>query len=75
MASATCSGSTVKGCSGMPVVMPEQPFTVEPEQVAEAIVTGLQHNAEIVYAPSILRYVFGVFRVLPRRVWRIVAAR
>jgi decaprenylphospho-beta-D-erythro-pentofuranosid-2-ulose 2-reductase len=55
--------------------MPEQPFSCDPETVAEAIVTGLQRNAEIVYAPSILRYPFAVFRVLPRRVWRIVSAR
>jgi decaprenylphospho-beta-D-erythro-pentofuranosid-2-ulose 2-reductase len=55
--------------------MPPQPFSTTPEAVAEEIVRGLQRNAEIVYAPPVLRYPFAVFRMLPRAVWRIVSAR
>jgi decaprenylphospho-beta-D-erythro-pentofuranosid-2-ulose 2-reductase len=55
--------------------MPAQPFAIDADAVASAILSGLQRNADIVYAPSILRYVFGVFRLLPRRLWRIVSAR
>ncbi len=55
--------------------MEAQPFATTPEKVAEAIVEGLQRNQEIVYAPGILRYVFGVMRALPRPVWRIISAR
>lgn len=55
--------------------MDAQPFSAEPEAVADAIVRGLQRNAEIVYAPAILRVVFGIMRLLPRSVWRIVSAR
>ena len=38
-------------------------------------VAGLQEGREIIWAPSILRYVFAIMRLLLRRVWRIVAAR
>jgi decaprenylphospho-beta-D-erythro-pentofuranosid-2-ulose 2-reductase len=55
--------------------MPAQPFATTPEAVAAAIVTGLQKNQEIIWAPGILRLVFGIMRVLPRPVWRIVSAR
>jgi decaprenylphospho-beta-D-erythro-pentofuranosid-2-ulose 2-reductase len=55
--------------------LPAQPFATEPDAVADAIVGGLQRNAEIVYAPAILQVVFGVFRVLPRALWRVVSAR
>ncbi len=55
--------------------MPAQPFATTPEAVADAILAGLQKNLEIIWAPALLRYVFGIMRILPRRVWRIVAAR
>ncbi len=55
--------------------MEAQPFATTPEKVAQAIVEGLQRNRELVYAPGILRYVFGVMRLLPRPVWRIISAR
>ena len=55
--------------------MPAQPFATTPEAVAAAIVAGLQKNHEIIWAPGLLRYVFGVMRVLPRPIWRIVSAR
>ena len=55
--------------------MEAQPFATDPDAVADAIVDGLQKGSEIVWAPGILRYVFGVMRLLPRPVWRIVSAR
>lgn len=55
--------------------MDPQPFATDPDAVADAIVDGLQKGSEIIWAPGILRYVFGVMRVLPRPVWRIVSAR
>lgn len=55
--------------------MPAQPFATTPDAVAEAMLAGLQKNLEIIWAPAILRYVFGIMRILPRRVWRVVAAR
>jgi decaprenylphospho-beta-D-erythro-pentofuranosid-2-ulose 2-reductase len=55
--------------------MPSQPFATDAETVADAIVGGLQRNAETIYAPGILQWVFGVMRLLPRPLWRIVSAR
>jgi decaprenylphospho-beta-D-erythro-pentofuranosid-2-ulose 2-reductase len=55
--------------------MAPQPFATDPDSVARAIVAGLQRNAEVVYAPGILEWVFGVFRLLPRPLWRLVSAR
>jgi short-subunit dehydrogenase len=55
--------------------MPPQPFATDPETVAQATLAALQRNAEIVYAPGILRWLFAVMRVLPRPLWRIVSAR
>jgi decaprenylphospho-beta-D-erythro-pentofuranosid-2-ulose 2-reductase len=55
--------------------MPAQPFATDPDAVATAIVSGLQRNVEIVYAPGVLQVVFGLLRLLPRPLWRIVSAR
>ena len=55
--------------------LPAQPFSTDPDSVADAIVSGLQRNAEVVYAPAVLQAVFAVMRILPRAVWRIVSAR
>jgi decaprenylphospho-beta-D-erythro-pentofuranosid-2-ulose 2-reductase len=55
--------------------MPAQPFATDAKTVAYEIVTALQKNQEIVYAPRVLRYVFAVMRNLPRPLWRIVSAR
>jgi decaprenylphospho-beta-D-erythro-pentofuranosid-2-ulose 2-reductase len=53
----------------------EGPFATTPEAVADVIVTGLQKNKEIVYAPAFLQYIFLVMRNLPRPLWRILSAR
>jgi decaprenylphospho-beta-D-erythro-pentofuranosid-2-ulose 2-reductase len=55
--------------------MPAQPFATDADTVAAAIVSGLQRNAEVVYAPAVIRGVFHAFRVLPRALWRIISAR
>ena len=55
--------------------MEAQPFSTTPEAVAEAIVRGLQRNQEVVWVPPVLRIVFGVMRVLPRPLWRVVSKR
>jgi decaprenylphospho-beta-D-erythro-pentofuranosid-2-ulose 2-reductase len=55
--------------------MAAQPFATDADTVAEAIVSGLQRNAETIYVPGVLRGVFGLLRLLPRALWRIVSAR
>ena len=55
--------------------LPDGPFATDPDHVADAIVAGLQKNLELVYAPGLLRYVFGIMRLLPRPLWRIASAR
>jgi decaprenylphospho-beta-D-erythro-pentofuranosid-2-ulose 2-reductase len=46
------------------------PFATTPELVAERVVMGLEHNQDVIWAPSVLRWVFGVLRILPRPLWR-----
>lgn len=55
--------------------MPAAPFATDPDTVADAVVAGLQRNAEVVYAPGVLQWVAAVFQLLPRPLWRIVSAR
>jgi decaprenylphospho-beta-D-erythro-pentofuranosid-2-ulose 2-reductase len=46
------------------------PLAVTPEDVGDAIVTGLKAGREIVWVPARLRYVMSVLRHLPRPVFR-----
>jgi len=46
------------------------PMSTTADAVAEAIVRALQSSADVVFVPSILRWVFVVFRHLPRPIWR-----
>jgi decaprenylphospho-beta-D-erythro-pentofuranosid-2-ulose 2-reductase len=55
--------------------MDEQPFTVGADAVAASVVRALERGDEVVWVPPVLRWVFAVMRLLPRRVWRIVSAR
>jgi len=55
--------------------LPPQPFATTPEAVAEAIVRGLERDAELIWVPPVLRVVFALLRHLPRPLWRIVSAR
>jgi decaprenylphospho-beta-D-erythro-pentofuranosid-2-ulose 2-reductase len=48
----------------------EAPFAVDADDVAEGIVRGLQTSADVVWVPPFLKWVFMVFRHLPRSVWR-----
>jgi decaprenylphospho-beta-D-erythro-pentofuranosid-2-ulose 2-reductase len=50
--------------------MTPAPFSTTPDAVAEAVVRGIGSGAAVVYAPPVLRWVFGVMRHLPRAVWR-----
>ncbi len=50
--------------------MAAAPMSAEPDEVAAAIVRGLEKRTEVVYVPSKLRYVFTVLRHLPRPVFR-----
>lgn len=55
--------------------MKPAPFSTTADDVADRIVRGLETGAHVVWAPSILRWVFTVMRHLPRGVWRKVSAR
>ena len=46
-----------------------QPLAVGPERVAEAIVAGLERGAAVVWVPGVLRPVFALARLVPRRAW------
>jgi decaprenylphospho-beta-D-erythro-pentofuranosid-2-ulose 2-reductase len=55
--------------------MPDGPMATTADAVAKDIVAGLRRNAHTVWSPAQLRYVFAVLKVLPRPVWRKVAAQ
>ena len=55
--------------------MPDGPMPTTADAVASDIVAGLRHGAHTVWSPAKLRWVFAVLKVLPRPVWRMVAAR
>ena len=50
--------------------LPAAPFSVGPERVAADVVRGLGRGDTVIWSPGILRWVFGVFRLLPQSVWR-----
>ena len=50
--------------------MQPAPFATTPEAVAEAIAGAIRRRADVVYVPTVLRWVFAVMRVLPRALWR-----
>ncbi len=56
--------------SSMTDGLDEAPFAVDPADVAEATVKGLRRGAEVVWAPGILRVVFGILRFVPGPIWR-----
>jgi decaprenylphospho-beta-D-erythro-pentofuranosid-2-ulose 2-reductase len=55
--------------------LPDGPMATTADAVAKDIVGGLRRNAHTVWSPAQLRYVFAVLKVLPRPVWRKVAAQ
>lgn len=50
--------------------MKPAPFSTTPDKVAEVVVEGLTKGRELIYAPSILRYVFAGLIHAPRPIWR-----
>lgn len=55
--------------------MEPAPFSTDAATVARLTVAGMRAGRRVVWAPGILRWVFGVFRLLPAPLWRAVAAR
>jgi decaprenylphospho-beta-D-erythro-pentofuranosid-2-ulose 2-reductase len=49
---------------------PPAPLATTPEAVAAATVAGIAAGKDVVWVPPVLRYVFALFRHLPRRLWR-----
>ena len=58
--------------SKMTTGMAQAPLSTTPERVAVAIVAAIAGGAEVVYVPAALRWVFGVLRALPRRLFRVL---
>jgi len=56
--------------SSMTAGMDEAPFAVDPADVASAVAAGLRRGSSVVWAPGILRWVFGILRFAPSFVWR-----
>ena len=54
--------------------MEDGPMATTASAVATDIVAGLKRGAHTVWSPAKLRYVFAVLKVLPRPVWRKLAA-
>lgn len=48
------------------------PFAVSADQVATAVVHGLEQGVSLIWVPRVLAYVFGVLRFLPQRLWRLL---
>ena len=47
-----------------------QPLAIDAPELANAVVRGLEKDAEVVWVPSVLRYVFPLLRLAPRWLWR-----
>jgi decaprenylphospho-beta-D-erythro-pentofuranosid-2-ulose 2-reductase len=56
--------------TSMTAGMSEAPFSVDPADVADAVVSALRRGSSVVWVPGILRLVFGVLRFVPGVVWR-----
>lgn len=61
--------------TAMTAHMPDGPMPTTPEAVAADIVAGLRRGAHTVWSPAKLRPVFAVLKLLPRPLWRKVAAQ
>ena len=56
--------------SKMTTGMQKAPFSATPATVAKSVARAIDSNARIIWTPSILRWVFMVFRHLPTALWR-----
>ena len=61
--------------TSMTAGMDDGPMATTADAVAVDIVDGLRHGAHTVWSPAKLRYVFAVLKVLPRPIWRKLAAQ
>lgn len=48
------------------------PFATGADEVATAVVRGLEQGAAVVWVPSALAAIFVVLRLLPQRIWRLL---
>jgi decaprenylphospho-beta-D-erythro-pentofuranosid-2-ulose 2-reductase len=55
--------------------MDDGPMATTAEAVAADIVSGLRRGAHTVWSPAKLQYVFAVLKLLPRPIWRKLAAQ
>lgn len=55
--------------------MDDGPFATTAGAVADATIEGLRNNSHTVWVPGILRWVFGILKLLPRPLWRLVSNR
>lgn len=46
------------------------PLAIEAPAVADAVIAGLERDAEVVWVPNQLRYLLGALRFAPRALWR-----
>ena len=60
--------------SKMTAGLKAMPLATTPEAVAESVAAALRTSSEMVWVPGLLRWVFVVFRHLPRTVWRRLPA-
>ncbi len=49
---------------------PAAPFAVGADRVAADVARGLATGRTVIWSPGFLKWVFGVFRVLPQSLWR-----
>jgi len=56
--------------SSMTAGLEDGPMAVDPQDVAEAVATGLRRGSSVVWAPGKLRVVFGMLRYAPDFLWR-----
>lgn len=56
--------------SAMTAGMDGAPFACDPTDVAAVVAAGLRSKKSVVWAPSVLKYVFAVLRLVPGVVWR-----
>jgi len=50
--------------------MKPAPFATTPDVIAGTVIDGLQRGHGVIWAPPVLRWVFGLLRHLPRALWR-----
>ncbi len=49
--------------------LPPAPFAVDPEDVAGAVLRGIEKDQAVIWVPGFLRWLYLVLRLLPQQVW------